>query len=139
MSFNNTLSKNTSFLQEEGDTIAEMKSLHRTDIHFQTHEKIIYASEWVVIQIVGNSLLWGMIQFDRFGSDPMKRRIIDQVQTWHSQNVLFKNIVSFYIPYFRNYYPRVVFNLSTFSTQFYLVKCPKIRVQFEVRVLLKVG
>ena len=44
-----------------------------------------------------------------------------------------------YIPYFRNYYPRVLFNLSTFSNQFYLIKCAKIRVQFEVRVLLTVG
>ena len=89
MSYNNTLSKNTSFLlQEEGDTIAEMKSHHRIDIHFQTHEKIIYATEWIVIQIVGNSLLWGMIQFDRFGSDPMKRRIVDQVQNSHKNTLI---------------------------------------------------
>ena len=65
-----------------------MKSHHRIDIHFQTHEKIIYATEWIVIQIVGNSLLWGMIQFDRFGSDPMKRRIVDQVQNSHKNTLI---------------------------------------------------
>ena len=81
MSHNN-LVNDTSFLFEdiqEGDLFTEMKRHHRIGIHFQTYEKLIYAFEWGFLQIFGNCLLWGMIQFDRLGSDPMKRRIIDQV------------------------------------------------------------
>ena len=34
---------------------------------------------WLTVQFFGNGLLIGLIQFDRFGEDPLKRRIIDQV------------------------------------------------------------
>ena len=34
---------------------------------------------WFSVQFFGNGLLIGLIQFDRFGEDPLKRRIIDQV------------------------------------------------------------
>ena len=34
---------------------------------------------WFSVQFLGNGLLIGLIQFDRFGEDPLKRRIIDQV------------------------------------------------------------
>ena len=34
---------------------------------------------WFSIQFFGNGLLIGLIQFDRFGEDPLKRRINDQV------------------------------------------------------------
>ena len=35
---------------------------------------------WFVIQVFGNGMLLGLIQYDRFGNDPLKRRIIDQVR-----------------------------------------------------------
>ena len=42
-------------------------------------EKMIMAFLWIVIEVFGNGLLFGLIQFDRLGGDPLKRRIIDQV------------------------------------------------------------
>ena len=35
---------------------------------------------WLVIQVFGNGMLIGLIQYDRFGNDPLKRRINDQVR-----------------------------------------------------------
>ena len=70
---------NTSLTLLEADWQLEMSRYQTSNITFENHEKVIFAIEWVLIQFVGNPLLWGMIQFDRFGSDPMKRRIIDQV------------------------------------------------------------
>ena len=69
----------TSLTLLEADLQLEMNRYRSSNITFESHEKIIFAIEWVLIQFVGNPLLWGMIQFDRLGSDPMKRRIIDQV------------------------------------------------------------
>ena len=34
---------------------------------------------WILIQFLGNGLLLGLIQYDRLGGDPLKRRICDQV------------------------------------------------------------
>ena len=34
---------------------------------------------WLLIEILGNALLIGLIQFERLGGDPLKRRITDQV------------------------------------------------------------
>ena len=70
---------NTSLTLLETDWQLEMNRYQISNITFENQEKVIFAIEWVLIQFVGNPLLWGMIQFDRFGSDPMKRRIMDQV------------------------------------------------------------
>ena len=48
-------------------------------IHFEIHEKVIFGLQWFLFQVIGNGLLIGIIQFDRFGADPLKRRITDQV------------------------------------------------------------
>ena len=77
---------NVSLFLEDEYWIEEVKKHFRTDVTFEKHEKIIFGIEWALIQILGNTLLWGMIQFDRFGSDPMKRRIIDQVKVKLSEN-----------------------------------------------------
>ena len=42
-------------------------------------EKIIITVLWFVSQTFGNFLLIVLIQFERLGGDPMKRRIVDQV------------------------------------------------------------
>ena len=42
-------------------------------------EKLTMAFLWIVIELFGNGLLFGLIQFDRLGGDTLKRRIIDQV------------------------------------------------------------
>ena len=79
--------QNISIILDDGHCIEEIKKQFRTEIAFKNHEKIIFGVEWALIQIVGNTLLWGMIQFDRFGSDPMKRRIIDQVKLLLPSNI----------------------------------------------------
>ena len=79
--------QNFSFTLQDEFCIEEIKRHFRTDVTFENHEKIIFGIEWALIQIVGNTLLWGMIQFDRFGSDPMKRRIIDQVKLFLTSNI----------------------------------------------------
>ena len=33
---------------------------------------------WLLIEVLGNALLIGLIQFERLGGDPLKRRITDQ-------------------------------------------------------------
>ena len=43
-------------------------------------EKIILTILWLSIEILGNGLLLGLIEFERIGGDPMKRRIVDQVR-----------------------------------------------------------
>ena len=45
-----------------------------------TAEKVILAVIWILHEIAGNGMIFGLIQFDRLGGDPLKRRIIDQVQ-----------------------------------------------------------
>ena len=50
------------------------------DLSFNIFEKIAIVVMWVVIQIPGNIMLLGIIQFDRLGGDPLKRRLLDQVR-----------------------------------------------------------
>ena len=42
-------------------------------------EKIFCIWLWFIIEFLGNGLIIGTIQFDRFGGDPLKRRTTDQV------------------------------------------------------------
>ena len=53
-------------------------------IHFEIDEnriarKIVAALIWILLQFPCNVLLFGFVQFDRLGGDPLKRRITDQV------------------------------------------------------------
>ena len=50
------------------------------DLAFNTVEKVVIVVLWLVIQIPGNIMLMGIIQFDRLGADPLKRGIQDQVR-----------------------------------------------------------
>ena len=49
------------------------------DFDLTVAEKTIITILWFVSETVGNFLLIGLIQFERLGGDPMKRRIVDQV------------------------------------------------------------
>ena len=49
-------------------------------------ETAIIVIIWFLIQSFGNGLLIGLIQFDRFGEDPLKRRINDQVSIQTTSN-----------------------------------------------------
>ena len=42
-------------------------------------DRVIAGVLWILCEFPGNALLFGMVQFDRFGGDPLKRRITDQV------------------------------------------------------------
>ena len=42
-------------------------------------EKSIIVTFWFLTEVVGSVLLIGLIQFERLGGDPLKRRIVDQV------------------------------------------------------------
>ena len=42
---------------------------------------------WILVQIPGNLMLYLLIQFDRLGGDPMKRRLVDQVCLKQSLNI----------------------------------------------------
>ena len=45
----------------------------------QLEERIIAGIFWILYTIPGNALMFGIVQFDRLGGDPLKRRITDQV------------------------------------------------------------
>ena len=45
-------------------------------------ECVIIMIIWILIQFLGNGLLLGLIQYDRLGGDPLKRRISDQVSNF---------------------------------------------------------
>ena len=50
------------------------------DLSFNAFKKLGIVLLWLAIQIPGNAMLFGIIQFDRLGGDPLKRRIQDQVR-----------------------------------------------------------
>ena len=51
------------------------------DSTLNTSEKIILGSLLFLISVPGNAFLMALIQFDRIGGDPLKRRITDQVSS----------------------------------------------------------
>ena len=51
------------------------------EIQLQTAEKAIIVTLWLSIEVVGSGLLIGLIEFERLGGDPLKRRIVDQVRS----------------------------------------------------------
>ena len=42
-------------------------------------EKVVCILVWLIIEVLVNGCIIGIIQFDRLGGDPLKRRITDQV------------------------------------------------------------
>ena len=49
------------------------------DLELSYFEKVVIGVFWIMIVIIGSGFLIGIIQFDRFGGDPLKRRIVDKV------------------------------------------------------------
>ena len=43
-------------------------------------DRMIAGIFWILYTIPGNALMFGIVQFDRLGGDPLKRRITDQVK-----------------------------------------------------------
>ena len=46
---------------------------------FNIAEKVIAVIVWILMEFIFNPLLFGIVQFERLGGDPLKRRITDQV------------------------------------------------------------
>ena len=44
-------------------------------------EKVIAVVVWIYFEFISNPLYFGIVQFERLGGDPLKRRITDQVYT----------------------------------------------------------
>ena len=57
----------------------EQSNLIDEGISLTNIEKIVIGVLWFLIEVIGGLLLLGLIQYERFGGDPLKRRIIDQV------------------------------------------------------------
>ena len=53
-----------------------------------TFDKIVSGITWILLQFPCNALMIGLVQFDRFGGDPLKRRVMDHVRFM---------LISFYI------------------------------------------
>ena len=49
------------------------------DLELSNFEKVVIGVFWILIVVIGSCLLIGIVQFDRFGGDPLKRRIVDKV------------------------------------------------------------
>ena len=58
----------------------EESSLIAEGISLTNLEKIVIGVLWFLIEVIGSLLLLGLIQYERLGGDPLKRRIIDQVR-----------------------------------------------------------
>ena len=54
--------------------------LEYLNIDLNVLQKVVLVIIWIVIQVPGNLMLFGLIHFDKFGGDPLKRRMIDQVK-----------------------------------------------------------
>ena len=54
--------------------------LEYLNIDLNVLQKVVLVTIWMVIQVPGNLMLFGLIHFDKFGGDPLKRRMIDQVK-----------------------------------------------------------
>ena len=62
------------------------------EVQLRTVEKAIIVTLWLFIESLGSILLIGLIEFERLGGDPLKRRIVDQVRT-----VLHFHAISIYL------------------------------------------
>ena len=52
------------------------------ELEMTTIETLIILILWILVQFIGNALLFGLIIYERQGNDPLKRRIIDQVSSF---------------------------------------------------------
>ena len=64
-----------------------------------TLEKVLAFIAWILLQFPCNGMMLGLIQFERLGGDPLKRRLTDQVRKL--KNILL--LLSFFSYYFLSY------------------------------------
>ena len=63
---------------------------------FSVVEKAIAVIVWIVMEFICNPLIFGVVQFERLGGDPLKRRITDQVFRTKTLNVLNIHVISYF-------------------------------------------
>ena len=49
------------------------------EVGYPITDKVISGITWGLMQFPCNALIFGLVQFDRLGGDPLKRRVTDQV------------------------------------------------------------
>ena len=49
-------------------------------------ERVLSFVTWFLTNSLGNGMMIGIVQFERFGGDPLKRRVTDQVS--HSEQLM---------------------------------------------------
>lgn len=71
----------TSHLISASTSINEMRLLFETQHGSPTevHVQVLIVILWILIEIPGNLMLIGLVKFEKFAGDPLKRRITDQV------------------------------------------------------------
>ena len=57
------------------------------DLNLNMYQKVMVGIVWFSVMIVGNIMLYGLIQFERNGGDPLKRRMVDQVNNILAYNI----------------------------------------------------
>ena len=55
-----------------------------------TLEKVLAFIAWFLLQFPCNGMMLGLIQFERLGGDPLKRRLTDQVHKFKINIYFFK-------------------------------------------------
>ena len=63
---------------------------------FSVAEKVMAVIVWIVMEFICNPLLFGIVQFERLGGDPLKRRITDQVFRNKTLNVFNIDVVTYF-------------------------------------------
>ena len=51
-------------------------------------EKVLAFIAWILLQFPCNGMMLGLIQFERLGGDPLKRRLTDQVHKLKNVSLL---------------------------------------------------
>ena len=49
------------------------------EVGYPITDKVISGVTWGLMQFPCNAMIFGLVQFDRLGGDPLKRRVTDQV------------------------------------------------------------
>ena len=66
-----------SFAFEMNDTSSKVASLEVEENDLVI--KILASTIWIILEFPCNAMLFGLVQFERIGGDPLKRRITDKV------------------------------------------------------------
>ena len=54
--------------------------------------KILASTIWIILEFPCNVMLFGLVQFERIGGDPLKRRITDQVESFKQTKLFHETI-----------------------------------------------